>query len=149
MTPNFYKPQHTVSGPAYGLWFKFVATVITALVAVYGANIALRFPLSEYGFGVKALLAGAGLMLLFSYYWFLRSTVTIDDKGITQYWMYNRHVEWSNVHSAKLIGIPFLSAIFPPRLIVRAGNTFTTFNGGSQALLVEFARISVAFQAKK
>jgi hypothetical protein len=79
----------------------------------------------------------------------LRSTITIDAKGITQRWMYNRQVEWRDIRSAKMIGIPYLSAIFPPRLVVRTGNSFTTFNGGSQDILVEFAKISLAYQMKK
>lgn len=146
---EFYKPQQTITAPAYSLWFKILATVITAVLAAYAVNIVLRFPLQQYSFGVKMLLAGAAFMLAISYYWFLRSTITIDDKGITQRWMYNRHVEWRDVRSAKMIGIPFMSAIFPPRLVVRTGNSFTTFNGGSQTILVEFAKISLAYQMKK
>jgi hypothetical protein len=149
MTFTFYKPETTVSGPAYGVLFKILATVLTILLALYGINIALRFPLMQYGFGVKALLLGAAVMLGVSYYWFLRSTVTVDDKGITQTWLYNRQVEWRDIRSAKLIGIPFLSWIFPPRLVVRTGNAFTTFNGGSKEVLVEFAKISLAYQMKK
>ena len=149
MTFTFYKPETTISGPAYGALFKVLATVLTILLALYGINIALRFPLMQYGFGVKALLLGAAVMLGVSYYWFLRSTVTVDDKGITQTWLYNRQVEWRDIRSAKLIGIPFLSWIFPPRLVVRTGNAFTTFNGGSKEVLVEFAKISLAYQMKK
>lgn len=149
MTLDFYKPQQALTGPAYSLWFKLLATVVTIVLGMYGMNIAMRFPLMQYGFGVKALLAGAALMLIISYYWFLRSTITINDTGITQRWMYNRHVEWRDIRSAKMIGIPYLSAIFPPRLVVRTGNSFTTFNGGSQSILVEFAKISLAYQMKK
>lgn len=149
MKIEFYKPESTVTGPAYNLWFKMLATLVTVILAGYAITITMRFPLLTYGFGVKALLACAGVMLGISYYWFLRSTVTVDDKGITQTWMYNRHVEWRDIRSAKMIGIPYLSAIFPPRLVVRSGNSFTTFNGGSQALLVEFAKISLAYQMKK
>ncbi|HJV76430.1 MAG TPA: hypothetical protein VJ654_19580 [Noviherbaspirillum sp.] len=149
MKLNFYTPERTVTGPAYSSLFKLLATVVTIVLAAYAFTITLRFPLLEYGFGVKMLLLGAALMLAISYYWFLRSQVTIDEKGITQTWMYNRHVEWRDVRGAKLIGIPYLSWIFPPRLVVRTGNSFSTFNGGSQAVLVEFAKISLAFQMKK
>jgi hypothetical protein len=149
MQLNFYRPEQTITGPAYNLWFKILATVVTIVLVVYAGSITARFPVLDYGFGIKALLAGAALMLAISYYWFLRSTVTVDDTGITQRWMYNRHVEWRDIRSAKMIGIPYLSAIFPPRLVVRSGNSFTTFNGGSQALLVEFAKISLAYQMKK
>jgi len=146
---EFYKPEKNITGPAYNAWFKVLATVVTIVLAAYAGSVTLRFPLLEYGFGVKMLLLGAVLMLVLSYYWFLRSTVTVDEHGITQRWMYDRKVEWHDIRSAKLIGIPYLSAIFPPRLVVRTGNNFTTFNGGSQALLVEFAKISLAYQMKK
>ena len=146
---EFYKPEKTVAGPAYSRWFKLVATVVTLLLAVYGLNIVLRFPLQQYSFSVQALLAGAALMLCVSYYWFLRSTITIDSTGITQTWLYNRHVEWRDIRSAKMIGIPYAGWLFPPRLVVRTGNAFTTFNGGSQQVLVEFAKISLAYQMKK
>ncbi len=149
MELNFYKPENTVTGPAYSRWFKILATVFSAALVLYSINIARRFPLLEYGISVKALLIFAALMLAVSYYWFLRSTITVDEKGITQTWMYNRHVEWRDVRSAKMIGIPFVSWLFPPRLIVRTGNSFTTFNGGTQEILIEFAHISLAFQMKK
>jgi hypothetical protein len=149
MNFEFYKPDRAITGPAYNAWFKLLATIVTIVLAVYAASIALRFPLLQYGFGVKLLLLGAALMLALSYYWFLRSTVTVDERGITQRWLYNRQVEWHEVRSAKMIGIPYLSAIFPPRLVVRTGNSFTTFNGGSRELLVEFAKISLAYQMKK
>lgn len=149
MKIEFYKPAKTVRGPAYSRWFKAVATVISIGLAVYGAGIAVRFPLLQYGFGVKALLFCAALMLAVSYYWFLRSTTTVDDSGITQTWLYNKHVEWRDVRGAKMIGIPYAGWLFPPRLVVRTGNSFTTFNGGSQEVLIEFAKISLAFQMKK
>jgi len=149
MSIAFYKPAKTVSGPSYSLWFKLLATVVSIGLALYGANIALRYPLLQYGLGVKALLLCAALMLIVSYYWFLRSTITIDERGITQTWLYNRQVEWRDVRSAKMIGIPFLGWLFPPRLVVRTGNSFSTFNGGTRDVLVEFAKISLAFQLKK
>jgi hypothetical protein len=149
MQLQFYKPESAVSGPAYNNWFKLLATLISAALGAYAVSIALRFPLLQYGFGVKALLFCAALMLVVSYYWFLKSTITVDDKGITQTWLYNRHVEWCDIRSAKMIGIPYASWIFPPRLVVRTGNSFTTFNGGSRAVLVEFAKISLAYQMKK
>lgn len=149
MQLGFYTPEKTVTGPAYSVWFKLLATIVTAFFAAYGVNIALRFPLGQYGFGIKALLLCAAVMLAVSYYWFLKSTVTVDARGITQTWLYDRKVEWRDIRSAKMIGIPFLSAIFPPRLVVRTGNAFTTFNGGSRDVLVEFAKISLAYQMKK
>ncbi len=149
MKVEFYKPEKEVSGPAYSLWFKMLATLLTTVLAVYGVSIVMRFPLLQYGFTVKALLLCAALMLAVSYWWFLRATTTIDERGITQTWIYNRQVEWRDVRSAKMIGIPYAGWLFPPRLVVRTGNSFTTFNGGTREVLIEFAKISLAFQVKK
>jgi hypothetical protein len=88
-------------------------------------------------------------MLAVSYYWFLRAETTVDATGIRQTWMFDKQVEWREVRGAKMIGIPYASWLFPPRMVVRTGNSFTTFNGGSQAVLIEFAKISLAFQMKR
>ena len=145
----FYQPQHSVSGPAYGPGFKVFATIVTLGLLAYGVSVALRFPLMQFGLGVKALLLGSAVMLGASYYWFLRAVTTIDAAGIRQSWLYDKRVDWSDVRGAKMIGIPYLSWLFPPRMVVRTGTAFTTFNGGSREVLVEFAKISLAFQMKK
>jgi hypothetical protein len=149
MQTGFYQPAATVTGPAYGPGFKLMATVVCAVLAGYGMTVGLRYPLLQYGLSVQLLLLGATVMLGVSYYWFLRSVVIIDERGMRQTWMFNREVEWRDLRSAKMIGIPFLTWLFPPRLVVRTGTAFVTFNGGSRDVLVEFARISLAYQMKK
>ena len=149
MQPMFYQPAQTVTGPAYSAWFKLLATLMSLVLAGYGVSVVLRFPILDYGLGVQLLLLAALLMLALSYYGFLHSTVTIDERGITQTWLVNRHVEWRDIRSAKMLGIPRAGWLFPPRLVVRTGNSFSTFNGGTQELLTEFAKISLAFQMKK
>ena len=126
------------------------------LGAIYAVFIADNFIYPFEGFlitvGVPiAAWAGifAAVMLGVSYYWFLRSVVVIDARGMRQTWMFNREVEWRDVRSAKMIGIPWFTWLFPPRLVVRTGTAFVTFNGGSRDVLVEFARISLAYQMKK
>lgn len=146
---SFYQPSVSVTGPAYGPGFKMTATTITLALATYTASVLWRFPMLSFGLGVKALLLGAAVMLAVSYYWFLRAQVTIDGDGIRQSWVFDKHVLWRDVRGAKMIGIPYLSWLFPPRMVVRTGSAFVTFNGGSQEVLIEFARISLAFQMKK
>jgi hypothetical protein len=145
----FYQPAQNITGPAYSAWFKLLATLMSLVLAGYGVSVVLRFPILDYGLGVQLLLLAALIMLALSYYGFLHSTVTIDQNGITQTWLINRHVEWRDIRSAKMLGIPRAGWLFPPRLVVRTGNAFSTFNGGTQELLTEFAKISLAFQMKK
>ncbi len=147
MTP--YQPAKPVTGPSYSKGFKLFATLLTVMLLAYAASIAWRFPLPSFGIGVKALLLGAVAMLGVSYYWFLRAATTIDEHGIRQTWVYDKQVRWSEVRGAKMIGIPYMSWLFPPRMVVRTGNAFTTFNGGSREVLIEFARISLAYQMKR
>src|SRR5207248_577008 len=97
---SFYKPHQAVDGPAYGAGFKVFASVVTLGLAAYGASVALRFPLMQYGLGVKALLLGAAAMLAVSYYWFLRARTTIDETGIRQTWLYDKRVDWRDVRGA-------------------------------------------------
>src|SRR6476660_9761399 len=143
---NGYQPAAPVTGPAYNNGFKLLATLITLMLLLYGASVAWRFPMLSFGLGVKALLAASVLMLGVSYYWFLRAVTTIDAQGIRQSWVYDKQVSWSEVRGAKMIGIPYLSWLFPPRMVVRTGNAFMTFNGGTREILTEFARISLAYQ---
>lgn len=147
--PQCYTPEQPVSGPSYGGPFKLVSTLIVVILLGYGFTIALRFPLLTYGFGVKLVLVGATSLLIASWYWFLKGKTTIDAEGVRQTAMIDKRVRWDEVRSAKMIGIPYLGWLFPPRMVVKTGNSFTTFNGGSQALLIEFARISIAYQMKK
>jgi hypothetical protein len=148
MHTQFYQPSQTLTGPAYSPWFKMLATVVTVALAGYGVSFALRYALVDYSWGVRILFIAAMLMLALSYVGFLRSQVTIDAEGIRQTWLWNRQASWNEIRSAKLIGIPLAGWLSPPRLVVRTGNAFTTFNGGTPELLAEFARISLTYQIK-
>ncbi len=146
MSLRWYQPEKSVSGPSYSPWFKLLASVVSLGLAGYGVSIALRFPLLQFGWSVQLLLLVAALMLGLSYYWFLRAQTTVDEKGIRQTWLYTKQVAWADVRSVKMLGIPYAGWIFPPRLVVRTSNSFMTFNGGTQALLVEFAKVALAHQ---
>ncbi len=149
MQPSFYQPASVVTGPAYSPWFKMLATLFTFGLIAYGISFSMRFSLEAYGWGVILLMLAALALLLVSFYGFLHSTVTIDDKGIKQTWVINRRVLWPDIRGAKMIGIPRAGWLSPPRLVVRTGTAFYTFNGGTEALLTEFARISLAYEMKK
>ena len=89
MQTGFYQPAGIVTGPAYGKGFKLIATVVCAVLAGYGITVGLRYPLLQYGLPVQLLLLGAAVMLGVSYYWFLRSAVVIDARGMRQTWMFD------------------------------------------------------------
>lgn len=147
MVRMFYQPAAAVTGPAYSPWFKMIATVLTFGLAGYAASFLLRFPLD--GLAPKLVMVSAILLLLWSWRGFLHATVTIDAQGIRQGGLLGKDVAWSDIRSAKMIGVPHAGWLSPPRLVVRTGTAFHTFNGGTQELLTEFARISVAYEMKR
>ena len=144
-----YQPPYTISGPSYSPWFKMLASLFTLGLCAYGVSFAMRFPLSAWSNGLIVFMAAALMLLALSFAGFLGATTTIDERGITQTSVLNQQVDWADVRSAKLIGIPHAGWLSPPRLVVRTGTAFHTFNGGTPALLEEFARISLAYQMKR
>ena len=141
-----YQPAGIVTGPAYSPWFKMLATLFTFGLAGYAASFMIR---QGDDLGTQALMLGAILLLLLSYRGFLHATVTIDADGIRQTGLLGKDARWDDIRGAKLIGLPRAGWVSPPRLVVRTGTAFYTFNGGAQELLTEFARISLAYEMKK
>lgn len=141
-----YQPAGIVTGPAYSPWFKMLATLFTFGLAGYAASFMIR---QGDDLGTQALMLGAILLLLLSYRGFLHATVTIDADGIRQTGLLGKDARWDDIRGAELIGLPRAGWVSPPRLVVRTGTAFYTFNGGTQELLTEFARISLAYEMKK
>jgi hypothetical protein len=122
-----------------------LATVLVFGMVGYVASFLLRYRangLSEW------LLLAAIVFLLLSYRGFLQATVIVDERGIRQSGWPGKQVVWDDVRSAKLIGVPRAGWLSPPRLAIRTGTAFYTFNAGTQELLTEFAHISVSYEMK-
>ena len=140
-----YRPASPVSGPAYSPWFKLLATVLVFGMVGYVASFLLRYPADGLS---ELLLLAAIVFLLLSYRGFLQATVIVDERGIRQSGWPGKQVVWADVRSAKLIGVPRAGWLSPPRLAIRTGTAFYTFNAGTQELLTEFAHISASYEMK-
>lgn len=141
-----YRPQHDITGPAFSAWFKMLATLLSLALIGYVISFILRYPSLPDGAQLFLLAAIAAVLL----YWrdFLRATLTIDGAGIRQTGWLVQQVSWDDVRGAKLIGLSRLGWLMPPRLAVRTGTGFHTFNCGSLELFSELQRISLAYQLK-
>lgn len=145
---DLYRPEKTVTGPAYGVPLRILATLIVAGLTAYGISVAARFPLAEQAAGLHWMLAGFAALLVTSYWFLMNATVTVDVEGIRQTSLIDRYIAWKDIRSARFMGIPHLEAVFPPRLIVRgAAGRFITFHAGSRNLQIEFARIALAYSS--
>jgi hypothetical protein len=141
-----YRPQRDITGPAFSAWFKLLATLFSLALIGYVISFMLRHPSLPDG-ATLFLWAAIAVMLL---YWrdFLGATLTINAAGIRQTGWLVQQVSWDDVRGAKLIGLSRLGWLLPPRLAVRTGTGFHTFNCGSPDLFSELQRISLAYQLK-
>ena len=137
--PDFSEP---VSGPAYGRTFRILATAMLLVVLAMAVRATLYLP-DDQPAAQGYWILGVGLLGLVALYWvFLRSTTTIDAKGIRQSGLTEKKVEWREMYSARLFGPPFAR-----RLMVRTLNgRFRFFFGGSPEVLEAFARIAQAYR---
>ena len=140
MTPPDF--SQAVSGPAYGRFFRLLATAMLLGVVAMALRAALRMPGDAAAAQGVWILAIGTLAVAASYWVFLRSRTTIDAVGIRQSGLAEKKVEWRELRSARLFGPPFAR-----RLMVRTINgRFRFFFGGSPELVEAFMRIAQAYR---
>ncbi len=138
LPPDFATP---VSGPAYSLAFRVMATIALLLVLWQGAFAIAT--LQEQGASSDAwLLFAAGIaVLLVTYVLLLRARTTIDAQGICQSGLLQRRVAWSDVQAVRLGGPSFAR-----RLRVRIGfGQVRVFFGGADNVIEAFGRIAEVY----
>lgn len=137
--PDFTQP---VSGPAYGGFFRLLATAMVLGVLAMAVRATLSMP-DDAGAAQGYWLLGLGMLALLASFWVLmRSTTTIDAVGIRQSGLTEKKIAWHEVRSARLFGPPFAR-----RLMVRkASGRFLFFFGGSPELIAAFGRIVQAYR---
>jgi len=141
-----YQPQQAITGAAFSARFKLLATLVSLGLVGYVLSFLLRYPAVSKLAQLGLLVAIAVVLLCWRD--FLRATLTIDAVGIRQSGWLPQDVGWDDVRGARLIGQHQLGWLLPPRLAVRTGTGFSTFNCGSNELLNELQRISLAYQLK-
>jgi hypothetical protein len=137
--PEFPQP---VSGPAYGRFFRVLATAMLLGVLAMAARATLQLP-DDVAAAQGYWLLGIGMLALIGSYWvMMRSKTTIDAAGIRQSGLTEKQATWQEVRSARLFGPPFAR-----RLMVRkASGRLLFFFGGSPELLAAFGRIAQAYR---
>jgi hypothetical protein len=143
---SVYRPQIDITGPAFSAWFKMLATLLSLALIGYVLSFLLRYP--SLPDGAQLFLFGAIAVVLLCWRDFLRATLTINASGIQQTGWLVQQVNWDDVRGTRLIGLSRLGWLMPPRLAVRTGTGFHTFNCGSLELFSELQRISLAYQLK-
>ncbi len=130
-----------VKGPAFSLPFKVLATLIVlACSAAFVQNW-----LAERATGAAAgggwFIAGLALML-YTWWSILRSQTYIDEQGLHQSWVWDKHMELRELAYGKLIRVRGLEWLIAPRLYVRTlMGKFSVFYASSPEMVAEFERL--------
>lgn len=138
---RFVPKPNGSSGPAYSIIFKLLATmIVAALSAAFLQNWwAGRAAGGAAGGG---WFLGGVLLLLYTWVNILRSTTRIDEEGLHQSWMWNKHMELRELAFGKLIRVRGLEWLIAPRLYVRTlMGKFAVFYASSPEMIAEFERL--------
>ena len=140
--PFRFSPRDAgASGPAFSVPFKVMATLIVMGCAAAFIQMWIAGKAVGGAAGGGWFIAG---LLLVVYTWFciLRSTTRIDATGLHQTWVWDKHMELSELAYGKLIRVRGLEWLIAPRLYVRTlMGKFAVFYAASPAMVAEFERM--------
>lgn len=138
-----------VQGPAFSGPFRVLAVVLVAGLAAWFLQIA---PLGEPG-NAKASASGLGWfwaalgLLCWTLWGILRSHTRLDNHGLYQQWIWDKHMAYEDLAYAKLMRVRGLEWLIAPRLYARTMmGQFAVFYLGSHALVTEAEHLVAALR---
>ena len=144
---RFVPRDGVVSGPAFSLPFKVLATLIVLGCVAAFAQLWLAQPAASAPLGGSWFIAG---LLLLAYTWvcMLRSTTQLDASGLHQSWIWDKHLELDDLAYCKLIRVRGLDWLIAPRLYARTlMGKFSVFYTASPEMATEFERLVAELKA--
>ena len=131
----------SISGKAFSVTFKVLATFIVLTLAAAFVQAWLAGKASGASVAGGWFIAG---LLLVGYTWWciLRSVTRLDEQGLYQTWMWDKHMELRELAYGKLIRVRGLEWLIAPRLYVRTlMGKFAVFYASSPEMVAEFERL--------
>ena len=142
--------RQPVSGASFGWTLKLAAGAVIGWLAMMAWQPDVRLGYEELSTGGQLMMIGCLFVMLGCFVFLMVGRTTIDAQGIRQSWLWPKRMKWSEVSSARFIGLPFMTWLFPPRLMLkRANGSYTVFNGGTPQLHRLFAELTVAVQNRQ
>jgi hypothetical protein len=145
---HFEAPGGAVEGPSFSPFFQLVATAI-----VGGSGWWLWRVWSQLGGGLGGnggWFLAAWAMMALSWWHVLVGRTRIAAGGITQRWVWNKHLPLAELAAIKLLRVPRLEWLIAPRIYAQTlGGKFKVFYIASPELIVEADRLRRALLARR
>ena len=138
----FRTSQPALPGPAFSHAFKILATAVVFACAASLAQAWLSSRAAGAAAGGGWFIAGL-LLMLYTWWHILKSETRIDDTGLYQSWMWDKHLELRELAYCKMIRVKGLDWLIAPRLYARTlTGKFAVFYAASPKMISEFERLA-------
>lgn len=128
------------AGPAFPVTVRLLATALTGGTLYWGLRSRGELSAADWTPVAALVTGGALLLVVWCLVWMWRSQTSVDSEGIHQTWIWDKHVRWDQVAQARLVGVPYLSWLITPRLVVRPrGGGVMVFHSADRQVLEVFA----------
>lgn len=139
----------TAAAPAFAEGAAFPPLVQLLAMALVAGNLAWgwrvwnQLAAADWSAAGATVFVLAVAMVLWCAAWILRSRTRIDATHIRQSWMWDKEVAVADITQARLVGVPGLSWIIAPRLVVRARGKpgVLVFHAADRRVLAAFAAL--------
>lgn len=127
-------------GPAFPWTVRLLATVMVAGMAWWGLGIRAELGAAAWSPTAAVIVGGCFVLVIWCLVWMWRSRTRVDDQGIHQSWIWDKHVRWDQIAQARLVGMPWMEWLITPRLVVRPrGGGVLVFHSADRRVLEVFA----------
>jgi hypothetical protein len=148
MIPTPLNPEdQAVEGPAFPWLIKGMASVLMVALVLSGWAVLGKLTQSSWFTALNFFVASTMALIIYCYYWILRSHTSIDANHIRQSWLWSKQVKINAITQAKFIYVPYLHWLIAPRLIVRIGGRGSyVFHAADARVQAAFARLSLGYK---
>ena len=135
-----------VEGPAFPRLVKGLSCLLVLSLMAAAWRLAADTPWSTWpGQTWVFILATMGL-IGYCQYWILFSRTRIDNRTLSQTWMWRKQIALTDITQAKFIYLPYLAWLIAPRLVLRVrGHGVVVFHAAQTSVMQAFARLSLGY----
>ena len=143
LPPFQFRPDPLpIEGPAFSPVFKLLASVLVFGVIAWMARLWLDGKVSGGGTSILTWFIAALAMMVYTWWWIVRSVTRLDTQHLHQSWVWNKDVELRELAYGKLIRVRGLEWLVAPRLYVRTLlGKFAVFHAADPRMIAQFERL--------